>query len=538
MSSAEDSVRRYVFLGFGGFLLYVAICMFLRSEILKEMCSSLSSALTWVKLHVCCFRTADEDEAKEKYVAQELKAHEVKCIDSFLAIFATILFVALSASWISALIDNDDRIQLPGQDALLCVGLLLALCGQYCKPTSNTAVYVWYVASIFYCVAYVQSSANLRFSILRASVQMACLRLCFIASGLSVLFVALGNIICCIGNYLAFIYAPADALSLSLEPLSFLCVDLVLSITIAFGSGVIRALAHREIHRSAFEKSVHFENDALTTLLENSYDVTLTLNEDNVLEGDSTRFAAMVMPDQARPLQGSKIQDFMPFEEDRENFTQQLQFKNVSDKPGVISVSVYLRDTLGCLFSVEIVGVAFRKIDQTIRYRLGIREVADLHLTPLRRLREGETEKKKKRGGRAARALGTSSSTHSTSLSSDSLGARNEALASVLEDANSKPLYLAVPNMKETTTVAKLSTTIALLRTWNVDVSRKPCCLLHAGLPALKQIVDMLSRGPCQDKLRHDVSSQCEACGLLGSLDESQKCINCGVDNSVPTMSL
>eukprot|EP00928_Gymnodinium_smaydae_P097032 TRINITY_DN8694_c0_g4_i1.p1 TRINITY_DN8694_c0_g4~~TRINITY_DN8694_c0_g4_i1.p1 ORF type:complete len:569 (-),score=39.29 TRINITY_DN8694_c0_g4_i1:596-2233(-) len=539
----ENAVHRYAFLSLGGLLLCAALCKFLQSEIYNETFASLCSALTWVKLHVCCFRiarTGDEDETIEKYVVQELKAHEGKRMENVFAVFATSLFVVLGASWINALMVNDGRLQSTSQEFLLCVGLLLSLIGLHCRITSSMAVYVLFAFSMFYCCAFVQFSANLRFPILWASVQMACLRLCFIASGLSAPFVAFGNILCCFGNSLAFLRAPADASLHYLGPLSFFLVDFALSITIAFGSGVIRALVHREIHKCALEKSNHFENDALTTFLENSYDVTLTLNADSLLEGDSTRFAAMVMADPARPLQGSEIQEFMPFEEDRERFNDQLRCKHVFGKPGVICLSVYMRDALGGLFSVEIVGVAFRKIDQTVRYRLGIREVADLHLTPLRRLRHSTVEgkKKHKRSRRSARAQGTPPSALSSSFDSDCSDGQNELIDIALTDESVKPINLAVPTMKETTSVAKLSTAIALLRTWNFDASRSPCCLLHAGLPALKQTVDILSRGACQDRFQLDVSSQCEACGLLGTLDESQKCTHCGVENCVANVSL
>eukprot|EP00928_Gymnodinium_smaydae_P006182 TRINITY_DN12157_c0_g1_i1.p1 TRINITY_DN12157_c0_g1~~TRINITY_DN12157_c0_g1_i1.p1 ORF type:complete len:541 (-),score=20.58 TRINITY_DN12157_c0_g1_i1:411-2033(-) len=540
MPVTEYDLHSYVFLALGG-LLYLAVgWAFLRSSIRDEVLSRLRQAVARISLAARCGRVGsilDGDDPIEQYVIKQMDAVRKKRIVKTFYIVIVFLTGTTGVAWMKVLNLEDDRWQSPAQDMLMCIGSLAILSLQQCSWTARSKAVTWsYSLAMIYCLIYVQCSLYSRFSVVCASVQMVFMRLIFVAAGLEVHVVLFWNTLCCIGSVASFSRSPIDA-TLHLTPLALLSMELCYTAVIAFSTGVFSELARGEIRQDAVATSSKLENGAMSALLENAYDVTLSLNEDLLVTGDATRFAALIGVDPARG-RAMDVKQYMPLDEDRTRFDEQLRREAVTDEPVVTCMSVCMHDTRGSQFNVEMLGVAFKKLDQSTTYLLGLREIADLHLAPITRLDDSEIQERPRRRRRVTAGQGTQPSIIGNRLADGNDREDVEDRLTDTTETRSNSKFLVLPRMEETSELARLSTMISLLHSWNVDGYLRPCCPFHAGLLEIKRMLETLNRGPCQKSFYDDVLNQCRACGLLNSLDVNNACTHCGADHPVPAMAL
>eukprot|EP00928_Gymnodinium_smaydae_P060663 TRINITY_DN4438_c0_g1_i5.p1 TRINITY_DN4438_c0_g1~~TRINITY_DN4438_c0_g1_i5.p1 ORF type:complete len:170 (+),score=21.67 TRINITY_DN4438_c0_g1_i5:53-511(+) len=79
---------------------------------------------------------------------------------------------------------------------------------------------------------------------------------------------------------------------------------------------------------------------------------------------------------------------------------------------------------------------------------------------------------------------------------------------------------------KETYEVAKLATTMALIKSWSVASSERWCCELHAGVPEVQRLLKKIRKAPCS-ALRDETDEQCSACGIFEAKVRVDVCRTC-----------
>merc|ERR1712060_1317 len=106
-------------------------------------------------------------------------------------------------------------------------------------------------------------------------------------------------------------------------------------------------------------------------------DVVVELDASQTLRRHQPKLAGLLIMDRQSSTEGLLFQSFMPNPGDRTAFEEQLSRTSRVDgrpftSPG--SLSVTLRDTSGCTFSVDLFYVQFVGLDKCKHYYVGLRE--------------------------------------------------------------------------------------------------------------------------------------------------------------------
>jgi len=281
------------------------------------------------------------------------------------------------------------------------------------------------------------------------------------------------------------------------------------------------------------------ENNSLSMLLTLMCDVVVEVNEDLCIVDDSPKLSALLtLGGRTKSLKGAKLQDFMPSEEDRQNFQQRLLEPMRSDGmsediagflPGALPVKML--DSLGNSLTMEIYYTQCNRLSQR-RFFLGLREYTD---EPIRKLKGFPRRKNKRESRRAERARRHSQMTQSESAASsaqiegDSLSGSNSSDPELSDPAPEDEDHdvpqlggLMNPLWEPTTEKGKLLIVINALKRCNILVGQSWCCPWHAAVGAMKEMLTKLKGVSCATGFTAEGDWQCGQCKLLDSVQDSR----------------
>eukprot|EP00928_Gymnodinium_smaydae_P021746 TRINITY_DN1851_c0_g1_i4.p1 TRINITY_DN1851_c0_g1~~TRINITY_DN1851_c0_g1_i4.p1 ORF type:complete len:429 (+),score=42.79 TRINITY_DN1851_c0_g1_i4:74-1288(+) len=404
---------------------------------------------------------------------------------------------------------------------------------------------------MIFCVVFLLLAEESQETIIIVSALMTIFRSPFVACGLGFYVVSFWNLLCLSCHAFKF-GSPKSESSMAVTTLVF---DVIATIFIIMATEGFHRLAREAVYQDALFKSDKLEHNAMASLMDIVCDVTLSLDKDFIITGDTRRFAAMLMFDPNRSLEGVSIEQYVPLEADRQRFRHQFEINRNKGAHGVVCMNMKLRDGSGNQVCVEVFGIAFKGLDSNDRYVLGMRECADLHLAPVRRTHTYHHESSNEQTIAAtstetstmpqtdgiALAQGTPAVRVGRPLADRGCEAAQELCANSCPSSRSiksNKAVLAIPSMLETPREVKYETLIALLATWNVRVARCDCCPLHASLNDLKALTSRLKKGKCQQQFYAYVKDQCTSCGVLDSLIVGNECTHCGSCNAGAIMRM
>eukprot|EP00928_Gymnodinium_smaydae_P015871 TRINITY_DN158_c1_g1_i5.p1 TRINITY_DN158_c1_g1~~TRINITY_DN158_c1_g1_i5.p1 ORF type:complete len:556 (-),score=57.04 TRINITY_DN158_c1_g1_i5:1052-2578(-) len=504
-------------------------------------------AARWVsdRIKVCgAGTTPKEIDPVQQYVAKQMGAFRVGRINLAYGIIAFLLIGYIILPCVRILL-LEKRVRNTQQDILVLVAAFASLLPKHCSWLEpGKAVHVSYGLAIAFCMAYVQMSDDAVRLICFG--QMSFIRLAFTPCGLHILEVAFWNALCTSANVIKYIGVSADDQAvIYIGSYTVVVLEMIVFTLILAASEWFRMLAWSEVFRDALAKSDGLHYDAHEVLMDNVCDVTLQLDDDFALSSDSKRFAALLMRDTTRSLKGTNIQEFMPFEHDKERFCNMFAHKDNQDRHAVTCLNLHLRESGGTDINVEIFGVRFKSFAGVPNYILGIREIADERwMAPIREVEQANGQRKQKRTSRnlaansnpSATVLGSSSNSQpvpcTQSGSSDSLS-ETPSTSTSSKDKND-----ARQHRQPTGNGAKLQSMAEVIATWSVIPAGKTCCAYHASLDEAKNVARMMRRGPCQPAFYDDDLLQCGACGILNDPNENRQCTLCEGDLAASTLAL
>lgn len=161
--------------------------------------------------------------------------------------------------------------------------------------------------------------------------------------------------------------------------------------------------AEADIRRQVEALALQGESSGLWTLLDLVCDVVVPLDEGLTIADKASRFGATVTL-RGRSVEGMRLQEFMPREEDRRAFESCFHAEPGRPEPALPSaLPVKLRDSLGNVIAVELFCVQFQTLLQRRRYFVGVRELGDALPIPESRQFPSRVEQVRRRRRRTAR---------------------------------------------------------------------------------------------------------------------------------------
>jgi len=261
----------------------------------------------------------------------------------------------------------------------------------------------------------------------------------------------------------------------------------------------------------------------------------------------------MLMLEPTRSLKGMKLESFMSSEVDQKRFESQLLSSSFGKEFASRALNVNIRESSGSSFTVEILSVPFQGLDTSKYYMVGLREVTDMHPTPLKSsvgldspTREREISSKTRR---ELANLGTPSTSNGNTIVKHhhhAPDARVEVLcqeATVVTEGmdiadhqsgagsiSSSGMRLIHPGLKETSYRAKKITICETLSSWNLRIPRRSCCSFHAAQHEAKAVLRSLRESVCIKNFHDSDVTSCQRCGVLDRMDEDELCTVCGCE--------
>eukprot|EP00928_Gymnodinium_smaydae_P097495 TRINITY_DN8846_c0_g4_i1.p1 TRINITY_DN8846_c0_g4~~TRINITY_DN8846_c0_g4_i1.p1 ORF type:complete len:545 (+),score=31.89 TRINITY_DN8846_c0_g4_i1:52-1686(+) len=478
----------------------------------------------------------NEPDPVEQYVTKQMEVFRAGRVN----LAHDIIICALSGFLLVAcarILVHEKRVQSSQQDILVLATAFAALLPKHCRRLEpGKAVHVSYGLVMIFCIIFILLS-NDSTSIF-SSGQMAFIRLSFIPCGLPVFEVVFWNSLCSIGSVVRFAVAATSDQG-EAGPHTVVAFEMFLLALSIAASEWFRVLAWSEMFRDAVAKSDGLQYDALGVLMDNVCDVTMPMDDKFVLSSDSKRFAALLMRDTRRSLKGTNVQDYMPFEDDKERFRNMFAHEDIGDKPVVACLNLSLRESSGTNIGVEVFCVRFKRIDDVPSYILGIREnAAERWLAPLRQTEQVDGQSKQKRSTRQSDAnssphvtmLGASSTRQPADTDESQCHSFDSLFDSHCASTSSNDKSDAKQHLKPTGRGAKLQSMTELIAVWSVPAPGKMCCAYHATLAEAKNVLSMMRRGPCQPTFYDEDLLQCGACGILNDPKGSRQCTLCECD--------
>eukprot|EP00928_Gymnodinium_smaydae_P063777 TRINITY_DN47270_c0_g1_i1.p1 TRINITY_DN47270_c0_g1~~TRINITY_DN47270_c0_g1_i1.p1 ORF type:complete len:303 (-),score=31.86 TRINITY_DN47270_c0_g1_i1:109-1017(-) len=289
----------------------------------------------------------------------------------------------------------------------------------------------------------------------------------------------------------------------------------------------IRAANLSEVFHEVKAAAGSVEKSAVKTLLETMGDVIVPLDSAFAISEDVPQFKGMLMLNPNASVDGVRLDNYIPYEDDKVRMQQQLTNSDPSSTDSVVrSFNVTMRDSDGNDIEVEMFGLAFETLNKSMRYMLGIRELPEVEVraSPLREpvgLEQQYGDLHSSQDEIHQAAAGNDANQTDASSSSTAASPRSTPPSSAFAHLRQ------LANLTETSEWAKIATTIALIGSWNFSAPHRSCCGMHAGLPEVKRILKRVRRMPCMPNLHVASTDQCSACGILEGYDNGTSCRVC-----------
>eukprot|EP00928_Gymnodinium_smaydae_P084112 TRINITY_DN6736_c0_g1_i1.p1 TRINITY_DN6736_c0_g1~~TRINITY_DN6736_c0_g1_i1.p1 ORF type:complete len:544 (-),score=59.13 TRINITY_DN6736_c0_g1_i1:327-1862(-) len=345
------------------------------------------------------------------------------------------------------------------------------------------------------------------------------------------------NVVCSIVSSCKFVYAKTEA---PFPNSNLVFLEAIFCITVMLISEGIRSAKFAETFQEVSAAAGNIEKSATTTLLEAVCDVILPLDPNLTISEDVPRFKGMLLLNPNSSVEGLRIDNYIPSQEDKTRLYQQITSSCSKEDSGVRCLNVVMRDSDGNNIKVEMFSVAFEALNKSRRYMLGIREFSDLQVrpAPLRRTLDHdqgsnssgtsdfndpsqEPAEVPQRSPHVASSEAGSQEVESRSENQSDLSNATDVAAARTSSA------MAAATSRETCERAKLATTIATIASWKVKTSKTWCCEMHAGLPEAKRMLKMVRKQACMNNL-HTNPEQCSVCGVLERFNPNGLCNVCG----------
>mmetsp|Transcript_166125 Transcript_166125/g.533207 ORF Transcript_166125/g.533207 Transcript_166125/m.533207 type:complete len:556 (-) Transcript_166125:165-1832(-) len=300
--------------------------------------------------------------------------------------------------------------------------------------------------------------------------------------------------------------------------------------TVVFAVYITTEFLKNKARREIESKTLSGERSAMGELLNLVCDVVVELDGDLRIAHHAPKFAAFVTLQAHKDVQGMKLQQFMPFQEDSERFETSL--RACTDDagrtlPGALHTT--MRDSLSNKVQVEIFYVHFHDPDHSSHYFVGVREFTDLAspsaLSPAGAFSNRPSRHKSTHPHARSSPTWPSEVGREVGEETKSGGSLNEDTSSLGTSSHTTSTLsatgtkgLRIPHMKPTLDPAKDMMLADLVLHWNFCTRMTTCCPWHSSIMELKRSLRRLEGRSCSKQFGADflkeVVYQCEACGV------------------------
>eukprot|EP00928_Gymnodinium_smaydae_P030409 TRINITY_DN2262_c0_g1_i3.p1 TRINITY_DN2262_c0_g1~~TRINITY_DN2262_c0_g1_i3.p1 ORF type:complete len:543 (-),score=48.02 TRINITY_DN2262_c0_g1_i3:176-1750(-) len=457
----------------------------------------------------------------DEYVSREVERQLLQGFQKFINASAHCIAPLLCSVIMS--IRNGSQMRLSEAQAwLLVVGCSCSIFGGIVPSSVNArTIHIWYAAFLVGLTFFVYSSNGISAEKVwhTSNVTLPIRVLLSLNYSNFPIIVALNSIYTAASTYaIAITLNSEDVLfvddtirlnAVVLYELLTLCATLYFSRTSA-------ASLRREALCKAQTTCLQGEGTAMTHLLDVMCDVVAKLDSEKRIAEHSERLAAMFAMHPKSQMVGSRLQDWMPRAEDREQVDDLLlSMSRDTNSADPRLAHVTLRDKYGTNFRAELFLVHFRGLDRSSRFYVGIQESRDVPVAELRTTREHPNN---------------NNNNNNNNTESDF-----QSDASSLEAVPSEPLLY--PQFQRTKQDTKVLSLMMAIMTWNFIVPPRKCCAYHAAWDEVQRTVKPLMDGPCNANFKPDLSAQCSHCGVLDTWDNVRDSLQCSCCSSQRSMT-
>ncbi|CAE8692916.1 unnamed protein product [Polarella glacialis] len=290
-------------------------------------------------------------------------------------------------------------------------------------------------------------------------------------------------------------------------------------------------------------KASHAEHQSLSMLLNTICDVVVELDSFFGLVDKGERLSAFLLQGPGRSLRKTCFLDFMYQAADRESFSQHLQQpRHGLLRDMAIPIHARMRDSSGFALHVELIHAQYERLDGSVRYIVGIRELAE-GSQGCPAVSEGPEPEMLGSGLRrpAPSVIGALES-RDVERGTPGLQEKNDFSPVALPGRPSRTpsaaskTKLLLPNFRETPVQTRLMSILSLMSRWNVQVSAKTCrcCTFHAVAKEVVFATNLLKHKACLNMADICNDWQCPSCGIMdidaetaGYEEETGICATC-----------
>ncbi|CAE8652977.1 unnamed protein product, partial [Polarella glacialis] len=273
-----------------------------------------------------------------------------------------------------------------------------------------------------------------------------------------------------------------------------------------------------------------------------------------------------------RSLQNMSFQDFLYEEADRDRVAQHLSQPLITNssinnnnsnsnidnhnndsknkenkdllKDMAIPIRVRMRDSAGSALEVELLHSQYESLDGRVHHIVGLREVIDtlgevpelLGRSPVSLERErlsggssrgtpgshdrqelSELQQQPVSVSSSSSAPSNSINNHDNNSNDNNNNKQGSDTGSSQQQQQPTVVKLLHPDLKETLIEARLLSLMALLTSWNVQLTKRArnCCTFHSCAHEALNAVHLVRKRPCFDIRELCKQWQCPACGIL-----------------------
>eukprot|EP00928_Gymnodinium_smaydae_P042214 TRINITY_DN28454_c0_g1_i2.p1 TRINITY_DN28454_c0_g1~~TRINITY_DN28454_c0_g1_i2.p1 ORF type:complete len:554 (-),score=41.75 TRINITY_DN28454_c0_g1_i2:219-1880(-) len=490
----------------------------------------------------CAGKAVDEVEEEVSRLMCERQTHRMKTCCSVVSHALSIFVGGISgAAWQRA-----PRWMSMEQDALVMLLFSVVLImkvwvsfGRQLAVFSGYSVFMAFSAIWIFVADF--SSATSGDVMLYVGVTSCLIRLIASVNVMHFRIAVVWNVLCSVSNCCKYIISDNGERKSSVN---FVFFEAIQCITVMLLSESIRCAHYTEVYYEVKSAAGRSEKSATTTLLDNMCDVVLPLDSKLTITEDVPRFKGMLMLNPNSSTDGLRLDGFIPSEEDKQRLNEQLSDCCSSGRESVVKcLTVTMRDSDGNDMCVEMHGVAFKTLNMSTQYMLGVRELSDsnVRLAPLRENLEQDDQPREDGPLRLeAREVATYAADQAPGSHAPAAGtppsvavARSRPKASAAPPNAAATRTRPLQHFQRTSEKAKLASTINLVASWNFSSRHRSCCDMHVGLGEVKRILKHLRRLPCMHDLHDGTVEQCSACGILDCYESGLCCKVCGHEGRV-----
>lgn len=368
------------------------------------------------------------------------------------------------------------------------------------------------------------------------------------------------NIICGSANCLKLLTSGPVGTSAMFER-NLVFFEAVMAIVIPSTAAGFLHVTREHVRHEVEAAARKIEQSAVMKLFDMVCDVVLCLDSSFRMADHSPNFAAMLMLESSRSLQGMEFASFISNPEDQVRFENNLvSCTHDNDEFTACALNVNIRGSNAMGFIVEILAVPFQGLDNSTHYMVGVLEVTDSNLAPLKNS-IGKQPGKSSKSPMKMPTHGTPPFLDSHPFSpqpkltanldgeaaSDGADTSEAPTEICAEDADGEPSACSqssvgmrppLPHLLPTSLKAQRITMVDLIASWNVPLPRQSCCSFHATQVVIKSLLRSLRVAPCVKDLHNGEPSSCPSCGVLDRMDDDNCCTICGNGPSSLYMSL